>query len=234
MAGYRKARKPGSRRTTGKLNDQLHKELVTRAQAGAPMYLCAQSCGVPERTLSYWMRRGFDEDERLAEEEEAIVDAGTGGTPTPDPVEAPYLALYRDMVKARANGGIKSLAALRKAELGGQVIKETTRTYRDHDGRVVTEVEVTKTAPDWRAAAWYLERTHRSAFGKDSDPTRVEIVGADGQTGSGGEGGDLPTRKAEELSARVLENIAALTAASRPQIESAQQGDVMDAEVVDD
>jgi hypothetical protein len=56
------------------------------------------------------------------------------------------------------------------------VTEVTTRRYTDHEGHDVEERSEKRAVGDWRAAAWYLEKSHRDMFGKDA----VVITGADG------------------------------------------------------
>jgi hypothetical protein len=59
------------------------------------------------------------------------------------------------------------------------VIEETTCKYRDPEtGSWSPKPVVKRAAPDWRTAAWQLERSHRSHFGKDA--VQVELSGPPG------------------------------------------------------
>jgi hypothetical protein len=111
--------------------------------------MAARAAGIGVSTFMRYMQRGRDEEEHRA----------AGGEPDSD--EQVFLDLWQKIDEARATAGTRSVLLIQKVAQGGQVIEETTRTYRDHDGQVVTEKTVKRTAPDWRAAAWMLERQHR-------------------------------------------------------------------------
>lgn len=212
------------------LNDAVRSELVTRVRAGAPLHMAAQAVNISDRTLRNWMARGHDEEVRLDE----IRDADESGTPpTPDPQERPYLDLWLQLRQARADAGVRSVALIQKSAVGGAIIEETTRTYRDSDGNKVTETTVRRAAPDWRASAFLLQHTHRDSFGKEA--TTVEIVtGTQGVT----DDEDTPQSTIDKLAARIEENIAAALAADAAlQItDGTERGgeEPIDAEIVED
>lgn len=201
----RKSRREPGRPTL--LDKDVEEKLVEATKIGTPMAIAAAYCGISERAFQEWMRRGHTE--RAAREEGQ----------EPDPVEQKYLDLYEKVTKARAAATVTSAMLIRKAAVGGQVTEETTRRYRDHEGQVVEEKTVKKTAPDWRASAFWLERQERGHFGKslDIDQTingKVEVAVDMG-----------------ELASRVQKNLAELTAAAGEL--TAGPADPGDADVVD-
>jgi hypothetical protein len=151
MSRRRSRREPG-RPTL--LDRDVEEKLIEATKIGTPMGLAADYVGISKRTFEDWMRRGHNEQNARAAGEE------------PDPVETKYLELYEKILKARAHATVTSAALIRKSAVGGQVTEVTTRKYRDTEGNVVEEKSEKRTPPDWRAAAWWLERQERSHFGK--------------------------------------------------------------------
>ena len=198
----------------------MRKQLVDITLTGAPVTIVANSVGISPRTLQDWMQRGLYEDDRLAD----LIAAGEEN-PTPDKDAKPFLDLFRDLTGARAKAAIRNVGYVQRVAQGGFVTEETTKTYRDADGNKVEETSIKRASPDWRAAAWFLERTHGQQFGKDA--TQVEIIG-----GGSGQGEVQSGPAAEQLAARIAANIEAATLA----IEAGQglDVDVVEAEIVED
>lgn len=135
----------------------LHKSLVDTLLLGVPISLACDTVGVSTQAFRNWMNRGAGEHEMRADPDYA-----------PDDAEDMYVKLYLDVTKARAEAAARSMMAIQKSAQGGSVTEVTTRKYRDHEGNEVEERSEKRTPPDWRAAAWYLERSHRGEFGKDA------------------------------------------------------------------
>lgn len=180
MARRRSRREPG-RPTL--LDDDIERKLIEATKRGTPMRAAAAYCGISLRAFEDWMRRGRIEQDAREDGEE------------PDPVEQKYLDLYEKVLEARAYATVQSAALIRKSAIGGQVVEETTRRFRDATGQVVEEKTVKRTAGDWRAAAWWLERQERGEFGKESKVTQ-EVTGSV----------DVNV-KVDELAARVAANL---------------------------
>lgn len=150
--GRRRSRREPGRPTL--LDRDIEEKLIEATKMGTPMGLAADYCGISKRTFEDWMRRGrAEQDARAAGED-------------PEPVEQKYLELYERILKARAHATVTSAMLIRKSAVGGQVTETTTRRYRDAEGQVVEEKTEKRTAGDWRAAAWWLERQEKSHFGK--------------------------------------------------------------------
>ena len=129
----------------------------------------------------------------------------------------------------RARAAVRAVTLIQRASVGGAVTEESTKKYRDESGQLVEETTVKRTAPDWRAAAWYLERQHPLHFGRQA--TQVEV--------SGPGGGPIDVRvDAADLAAKVRANIEALDAAKAEAalLLSAQQQDqrVIEGSVIPD
>lgn len=198
------------------LEPGVHTGLVDRTRVGVPVAVAAESAGISARTFRDWMQRGRAERDRLDDQVLNGVE-----NPQPDALNRPYLELFDAIMEARAQAAVRAVASVQRAAQGGFVIEETTRTCRDPEtGRLVEETTIKRAAPDWRAAAWYLERQHRQMFGRNA--VQVEVAGMPDTT----EG--LPsTEQAADLAARIIANVAALTR---------RQGsatDVVNAEIVE-
>lgn len=204
-----------SRRPTGRplrlMEPDVHKTLVDATKAGAPMETAAEYAGVSVRAFKDWMHRGRDELERRAEGHD------------PDPKEQVFVDLYNDVIRARSTAQVGAVISVRKAMTGGAITEETTRRYRDPEtGQMVEETTVKRTAPDWRAGAWYLERRLPAEFGKAAQ--QVEV------SGPGGAPIQMTALTAQELAERVRSNITMIAAAATP--EEAQHA--VEAEIVED
>lgn len=193
----------------GLLTPDTHKKLIEATKMGSPMSVAAAYVGVSERTFLRWMERGFDAQE-LEDDD----------LPIPED-DKPYLALFKEVTQARSQAAVMHVGLIQRAAQGGVVTEETVKKYRDPDtGSVVEEKTVKRSAPDWRAGAWYLERQHRNHFGKE-DRHQLELTGANG--------GPVEVVEVDALAARIRDNIAAAAQAAL-QITSGE--DVHDADVV--
>ena len=81
---------------------------------------------------------------------------------TQRPATSHYIAFVTALKKAEAQDEARRIARINQAGQGGAVVYEKTTTYPD--GRVVTEVR--RTAPEWTADAWHLERSRPDAWGR--------------------------------------------------------------------
>ncbi|HET9656657.1 MAG TPA: hypothetical protein VFP72_14980 [Kineosporiaceae bacterium] len=152
----RKPHRPAGR--PGLLTPDVEKQLIDATRAGAPVHAAAAAVGLSQRAVFRWLQRGHDELEAR--------DEGRA----PDPDEQQYVDLWVGVEKARAQATVRAVANIQRCAAGGIVTEETTRRYRDPDtGEMVEETTVKKTAPDWRASAWYLERQQRADFGRQAE-----------------------------------------------------------------
>lgn len=136
------------------LTPEVQEQILAALAVGAAQAHAAECAGIGESTFYRWMERGEEEDapEEFREFREAVT-------------------------RTRARAAVDAVQLIQRIAVGGQVTKETTRTYRDPDtGERVEETEVVRAPPDWRAAAWWLERAHPAQFSRP----RVEVTGPDG------------------------------------------------------
>lgn len=193
------AQRRTARRKTGRrpflVDTDVAKTLVDAIKLGVPVSTACQAADISESIFYQWTARGRDAHENR----EAFEDGDPAATPF-DPADQPYLDLYLEIRKARATAATRNVGLIQKVAQGGSITEETVRTYRDHDtGELVQEKTVKRQAPDWRAAAWYLERSHKPEWGKGVD--QVEVTGADG-------GPIQVAVDAEDLSNRLSKHLA--------------------------
>jgi hypothetical protein len=139
--------------------------MISAIRAGAPLKDAAAVAGISTRAFEAWRKRGRDE-----------LEAREDGF-DPDHDEDAYVRLVQAVDLAQAQSRVRGVANIQRVAAGGIVTEETTRRYRDETGNMIEETTIKRSAPDWRATAFLLERTHRAEFGKTS---AVELTGADG------------------------------------------------------
>lgn len=213
MSTRRKARRSRSRSGRPRLlSEEVEARLVNASRTGIAVELAAEMAGISRTSFLRWMALGRAEVEAREDGED------------PDPEAEQYAALYEKVRTARAHAAARAMANIRRVADGGIVTKVTTRQFRDSvTGEIVTETVEDRTAPDWRADAWYLERQHREHYGKDAT-LAVEITGL-------GDAGVDPEDQAVDMSALAERLDRSLSSVEYPpELES---GSVVDAEVVD-
>ncbi|GHF33832.1 hypothetical protein GCM10010218_13690 [Streptomyces mashuensis] len=212
MSNRRKPRRSGAGRPT-LLSEEVESRIIAASRTGIAVELAAEAAGISSATYHRWMARGRAE----------VAAREDGQAPNRD--EDPYVELFEKVRTARAMAGARAMANIRRVADGGIVTKVTTRKFRDPEtGQIVEEVTEDRTAPDWRADAWYLERQHRHHYGKDA-AIAVEITGIDAGAPDEESGVDL-TAIAERLN-------KSLFAVQYPEPPELEDGSVLDAEVVD-
>lgn len=214
MSNRRKARHSnvGGRPTL--LSEEVEGRIIAAARTGIAIELAAEAAGISSATYRRWMARG-----------RAEVAAREDGQ-TPDRDEGPYVELFEKVRTARAMAAARAMANIRRVADGGITTKVTTRKFRDPEtGQIVEEVTEDRTAPDWRADAWYLERQHRTHYGKDA-ALAIEITGLDSGEPAQEERVDLGA-----LAERLNQTLFAVQYPDPPELED---GSVVEAEVVDD
>lgn len=176
------------------LDDDVREHVLDAIARGATYQAAALAAGISRRTFYRWAERG---QEALQQWEE------TGEI---DPDDEPYLAFAQDLARAHAQGQVANVVRIDRAAEGGYVVKSRTKRYRDPaNGQLIEEREDDIAPPDWRAAAWILERRHPEAFGKAAE--QIELSGPDGGPIPMGVPGGLAG-----LAERIVANVRALEA----------------------
>lgn len=139
-------------------------QVIDRVQLGMPLAAAADSAGLDRVTLHRWRVEGA----RLRAEH------AQGRLRRPNRKQSNLIAFCNGLERAEAEAEASRLAIVQRAAVGGGVTTKTT-VKTDASGNVVERTTVTETlAPQWTAAAWWLER--RRGYVK-----RYEVTGADGQ-----------------------------------------------------
>lgn len=205
------------------LEPEVHQNVIKALELGVSINLACQAAGIAEQSYRNWLHRGRAEHEARSHPDHE-----------PQRAEEPFVRFYLDVLAARSKAAARNMGIIQSVARGGAVTERTVRRYTDHSGNEVEEETVRRTAPDWRAAAWYLERSHRSEYGRDA--LTVELTGPQGATGDPDTQGPEPT-PAGDLAARLADHLAAgvaqLAPAPTPAASSSDDGDVVDGEVIE-
>jgi len=128
--------------------------IILRAIANRlPLKKAAEFAGVSYNTIYMWMQRGKD--------------------PEKNPLV--YYFFRRKVKRIQAKIEKECLNVIKDAQKGGANIIDTTITF----GPKGTEIKRTRKtmAPQWKAAAWFLER--RFDYGKDADVEAIAVSAED-------------------------------------------------------
>lgn len=127
--------------------------ILAGIRRGLTYQAAAESANVRYRTIRNWIRRGEAELNRLGDDPD-MADVA--------PDERPYLEFAQKMREARAQGELALADIVQASAAGGGEVRETrTVEMVDETGTVVkreTHTHVKTLPPDWRAAAFALER----------------------------------------------------------------------------
>lgn len=194
-------------------NLRVHRAAIIKAvQIGVPVGHAAQAAGVRASQMRAWMSRGYNEIERLEELAKQGIEA------EPDEIEGEFARFWDDVQVALSQSVVRGISNIQKAATGGIPVRETTRTYVDAGGKEITETIVERSAPDWRAAAWHLERGPvRQEFGR----TAATDLGPNGE-GISAEGLVAGGVDIAALAARVANAAAAVAAQAATQAAETQ------------
>jgi hypothetical protein len=157
-------------------------EVIERIQLGMPIEDAADSAGIPRSTLHNWRKAG------------GIHRAAQAGGATLRKAEREYVEFLDAYERATAEAELNRLTVVHRAAVGGMTLTKQVSKWkveRARDGtEVLTEIERTVTteqlAPQWTAAAWWLERRIPQRYAR-----RVEVSGPDG--------GPIAVASAEDL-----------------------------------
>lgn len=169
------------------LTAEVEARLIEATRMGLSVEEAAMNAGISRSTFLRWRRTGSNE----------LADRENGAEPNPDNDQ--FVEFFEKTEQARANAAFQYVYDIRRASRGG--IVTTHRKFDPHSGKVIEETVTTP--PDWRAAAWYLERQHRKAYGKEGH-LEVEL------TGAGGGPVAIDNKGAEDLSTRLGKSLFAL------------------------
>jgi hypothetical protein len=136
----------------------------------------ARMAGIRYSTLRNWINRAEAELERLKKSRTRLYAS-----------EKPFVEFLDELQRAEAEGENTNADIINDAARGGQQVTKTEkyekRIWDKKTGAfvVIEQTETTKietAAPDWRAAAFILERRHADRWGRQ---VRTEISGPGGK-----------------------------------------------------
>jgi hypothetical protein len=127
-----------------KLIPEVRKIVLDTIASGVPRSHATKRAGISRGTLWGWLKRGIKSK------------------------KGEFFDFLNAVKKAEGEAVTVSLARIRKAGAGGQVIERTTKTVttRDRNGKPTTTTTVTErfTQGQWQADAWFLERCYSHEF----------------------------------------------------------------------
>lgn len=138
------------------ISQKIIQDVTSAIKAGNYMEVAAAYAGISKDTFFRWMKRGAREKRRVLNDKRLKIRQS----------ELPYVLFSEGVRKALADAEVRDVSMIAKAASGGQVYTEEKIVY-DASGRIVEKQVVTKkTAPQWQAAAWRLERKYPKKWGR--------------------------------------------------------------------
>lgn len=193
----------------GMLTPEVQQQVCEALEQGVPINAAALAAGISGPTLHRWLAR-------------ADTPIPPDGDDDPDAI---YRAFREAATRARASGQVRLVGVLTRATEGGWIKRQVKRTLPD--GTV--EEDTTYADPDWKAAAFALERSYGREWGRrqqldltagDSlEPTLAAAAGAGPGLDSGGV-------------ERVASNLATFRERKQLEQQRAVDPNVVDGEVV--
>jgi hypothetical protein len=140
-----------------KFTPAVREALINAITAGLTYTHACSIVGIEYNTFNEWRKKGAKLDERDADG---------------------YYDFHEALTRAESNASTAMMATVRKVAQGYSI----KRPFTDRAGRLITDKDGKPVLfddpilPDWRAAAWWLERRYPEEYGRQ----RVEVTGKDG------------------------------------------------------
>jgi len=138
-----KRRKGSYKRTNNKLTRRTKQILFEALSIGMSRVSACALAGISNKTFAQHMDYGKD------------------------PTLTKYYHFRQKIKKLEAKRQREALEVIRACGNGGLTIRKTKISNSDKDG-FKTETQKIELAPQWQAAAWYLERKDKTNWGRDS------------------------------------------------------------------
>ena len=151
---------PNMRGRRPKLTRFRVKAVLLALEWGATMEQAAEAAGIARRTIYNWMDRGENE------------------------VTGPFAEFLHAKRAAEAIAEARALAIIQRAATGGEPITKTRRAPAP-DGTIAETITAGLSLPDWKAAAWLLERRWPARWGLNREPVARKLAKATFGSGRG-------------------------------------------------
>lgn len=167
----RRRSKRAPHRPTRITEPRVRTRLLQAFQNGCSVEASCYAAGIHPATFYNWANRAAAELDRLREH-------ATPDNPNPEPraEEWAFVELFEAVSRVRAERQERMLGIVDKVAVGGSLIREEEH-HTPEGGYIVSR---TYTTPDWRAAAWWVERSFPAQFGKQGQAHTLEVTGKGG------------------------------------------------------